>query len=177
MTRRFLTPLRSSRKKIRRLRGQAPCQEQVEDWTCLGQHKRHPEFPDVTRESRPNSRKTTWFPRHRKMKPFPATASQEKSHVHPHSPYQALVQAGSGAPWAAYRTLGPAFPKTCSPSLALHCQDDFTHHTAEHTGKCKLVPCNRVKMIQDSEVKSLSRVQLFASPWTVAYKAPRSMGF
>ena len=26
-------------------------------------------------------RKTTWFPRHRKMKPFPATASQEKSHV------------------------------------------------------------------------------------------------
>ena len=26
-------------------------------------------------------RKTTWFPRHRKMKPFPATASQEKSPV------------------------------------------------------------------------------------------------
>ena len=87
------------------------------------------------------------------------------------------MQAGSGAPWAAYRTLGPDFPKTCSQSLALHCQDDFAHHTAEHTGKCKLVPCNRVKMIQDSEVKSLSRVQLFASPWTVAYKAPRSMGF
>ena len=51
------------------------------DWTSLGQHKRHPEFPVVTRESRRNSRKTTWFPRHRKMKPFPATASQEKSHV------------------------------------------------------------------------------------------------
>src|SRR5574337_1135767 len=31
----------------------------VEDWTCLGQHKRHPEFPVVTRESRRNSRKTT----------------------------------------------------------------------------------------------------------------------
>src|SRR5574337_123893 len=46
----------------------------------LGQHKRHPEFPVVTRESRRNSRKTTCFPRHRKMKPFPATASQ-KSHV------------------------------------------------------------------------------------------------
>ena len=28
-----------------------------------------------------NSRKTTWRPRHRKMKPFPATMSQEKSHV------------------------------------------------------------------------------------------------
>src|SRR5574337_1112254 len=35
----------------------------VEDWTCLGQHKRHPEFPVVTRESRRNSRKTTWLPR------------------------------------------------------------------------------------------------------------------
>ena len=53
----------------------------MEDWTSLGQHKRHPEFPVVTRESRSNSRKTTWFPRHRKMNPFHATASQEKSHV------------------------------------------------------------------------------------------------
>src|SRR5574337_886737 len=53
----------------------------MEDWTSLGQHKRHPEFPVVPRESRRNSRKTTWFPRHRKMKPFPATASQEKCHL------------------------------------------------------------------------------------------------
>src|SRR5574340_1603035 len=53
----------------------------MEDWSCLGQHKTPPEFPVVTRESRPNSRKTTWLPRHRKMKPFPATAPQEKSHV------------------------------------------------------------------------------------------------
>ena len=44
-------------------------------------HKRQPEFPVVTRESRRNSRKTTWLPRHRKMKPFPATAPPEKSHV------------------------------------------------------------------------------------------------
>ena len=28
-----------------------------------------------------------------------------------------------------------------------------------------------------SEVKSLSRVRLFATPWTVAYLAPLSMGF
>jgi len=28
-----------------------------------------------------------------------------------------------------------------------------------------------------SEVKSLSRVRLFATPWTVAYRAPLSMGF
>ena len=27
------------------------------------------------------------------------------------------------------------------------------------------------------KVKSLSRVQLFAAPWTVAYQAPPSMGF
>ena len=44
-------------------------------------NKRQPEFPVVTRESRRNSRKTTWRPRHRKMRPFPATAPQEKSHV------------------------------------------------------------------------------------------------
>ena len=35
----------------------------------LGQHKRKPEIPVVTRESRRNSRKTTWLPRHRKMRP------------------------------------------------------------------------------------------------------------
>ena len=28
-----------------------------------------------------------------------------------------------------------------------------------------------------SEVKSLSRIQLFAAPWTVAYQASLSMGF
>ena len=27
------------------------------------------------------------------------------------------------------------------------------------------------------KVKSLSRVQLFATPWTIAYQAPPSMGF
>ena len=29
----------------------------------------------------------------------------------------------------------------------------------------------------ESEVKLLSRVQLFATPWTVAHQAPPSMGF
>ena len=29
----------------------------------------------------------------------------------------------------------------------------------------------------ENEVKSLSRVRLFATPWTVAYQAPPSMGF
>ena len=29
----------------------------------------------------------------------------------------------------------------------------------------------------ESEVKSLSHVQLFATPWTIAHQAPLSMGF
>ena len=53
----------------------------MDDWTSLAQHKRKPEIPVVTRETRRNSRKTTWLPRHRKMRPLPAGAPQEKSHV------------------------------------------------------------------------------------------------
>ena len=53
----------------------------MEDWTSLGQHKRKPEFPVVTRESRRSLRKTTWLPRHHKMRPLATTAYQEKSHV------------------------------------------------------------------------------------------------
>ena len=36
-----------------------------------------------------------------------------------------------------------------------------------------LLQCMKVK----GKVKSLSRVQLFATPWTAAYQAPPSMGF
>ena len=32
-------------------------------------------------------------------------------------------------------------------------------------------------LILEEEVKSLSRVRLFATPWTVAYQAPPAMGF
>ena len=32
-------------------------------------------------------------------------------------------------------------------------------------------------LVMRSEVKSLSRVRLFATPWTVAYQASQSMGF
>ena len=32
-------------------------------------------------------------------------------------------------------------------------------------------------MLSESEVKSLSHVRLFATTWTVAHQAPRSMGF
>ena len=44
-----------------------------------GRHKRKPEIPVVSRESRRNSRKTAWFPRLRKMRALPATASPGKS--------------------------------------------------------------------------------------------------
>src|SRR5574342_266221 len=64
----------------------------MEDWTCLGQHKKQPEFPVVIRESCYTSRKTTWFPRHRKMKPFPATVSGEKA---------------DGCNWSSNRDLAP----------------------------------------------------------------------
>src|SRR5574337_942163 len=74
----------------------------MEDWTCLGQHKRQPEFPVVTRESRRNSRKTTWLPRHRKMKPCAATASQEKSHFRN---------------WSSKRYLSPLMRPTKCPDI------------------------------------------------------------
>ena len=81
-----------------------------------GQHKRHPEFAAVTRESRRNSRKTTWFPRHRKMKPFPATASQEKSHVRN---------------WRSKRSLAPLVRPTKFPGIPVSLEknpEDFRHH-------------------------------------------------
>ena len=38
-------------------------------------------------------------------------------------------------------------------------------------------PVIKEEVSEVSEVKSLSRVLLFATPWTVAYQAPPSMGF
>ena len=46
-----------------------------------GATREAPEFPIVTWESCHNSRKTTRFARHRKVKPFPTTEAQEKYHV------------------------------------------------------------------------------------------------
>ena len=34
-----------------------------------------------------------------------------------------------------------------------------------------------IQFVERKKVKLLSRVQLFATPWTVAYQGPRSMGF
>ena len=38
-------------------------------------------------------------------------------------------------------------------------------------------PMIRYEVSEGSEVKWLSRVLLFATPWTVAYQVPLSMGF
>ena len=37
--------------------------------------------------------------------------------------------------------------------------------------------CLNSQVVGESEVKLLSRVQLFETPWTVAYQVPPSMGF
>ena len=37
--------------------------------------------------------------------------------------------------------------------------------------------CHPTFIIMKVKVKSLSHVQIFATPWTVAYQAPPSMGF
>ena len=51
---------------------------------------------------------------------------------------------------------------------------DITLPTKVHLVKAMIFP---VVMYICENVKSLSRVQLFATPWTVAYQAPLSMGF
>ena len=59
---------------------------------------------------------------------------------------------------------------------------DMEQQTGSKSGKeyIKVVYCHPAYltyMQSESEVKSLSHVQLFATPWTVACQAPLSMGF
>ena len=49
------------------------------------------------------------------------------------------------------------------------------HHPWDSPGKYIGVGCHF--LLQCVKVKSLSRVQLLATPWTAAYHAPPSMGF
>ena len=52
----------------------------------------------------------------------------------------------------------------------MYCRNSFTMYTlSNHAIHHELVQCYIVK--------SLSRVRLFVTPWTVAYQAPPSMGF
>ena len=50
-----------------------------------------------------------------------------------------------------------------------------------HSSKASILQCSAFFTVQLShpymKVKSLSRVRLFATPWTVAHHAPQSMGF
>src|SRR5574340_1698674 len=107
----------------------------MEDWTCLGQHKRQPEFPVVTRESRRNSRKTTSLPRHRKMKPFPATAPQEKSHVR---------NWRSKGPWA------PLMRPTKFPEIPVRSEEHTSELQSPKDLVCRLL-LEKKKKLQNRE--------------------------
>ena len=62
--------------------------------------------------------------------------------------------------------------QTCSPMLKPLTPQFLPLGSSQSGGENKL-PSRR----QESEVKSLSRVRLFATLWTVALQAPLSMGF
>ena len=57
-------------------------------------------------------------------------------------------------------------------------QNEDQHLGSLHSKSWSLSPFSYLLLPGSrSEVKSLSRVQLFATPWTVAHQAPPSMGF
>ena len=55
------------------------------------------------------------------------------------------------------------------------CVDIMTEWVKTHVNT--ILTLHMKKEVKSSEVKSLSRVRLFATPWTVAHQAPPSMGF
>ena len=60
----------------------------------------------------------------------------------------------------------PSLPPVCKDNLILEAEQP----------SCNL-ETTKVRTEQKVKVKSLSRVRPFATPWTVAYQAPPSMGF
>ena len=56
------------------------------------------------------------------------------------------------------------------------CTADSLCCTVETNKHCKAIILQK-NSFKKKQVKSLSCVQLFATPWTVAYQAPPSMGF
>ena len=50
-------------------------------------------------------------------------------------------------------------------------------HPWDSPGKNTGMGCHVLLQCMNMKVKSLSHVRLFATPWTVAYQAPPSMGF
>ena len=149
----------------------------MEDWTSLGQHKRHPEFLVVTRESRRNSGKTTWFPSHRKMKLFPATAPQEKSHVRNWRSKRCLaplirphkVPRHPGLPGEVYRGL-PA-PLPLSPFYPPHLDRRVDSHALSGRGSNKIVAENGGETRQDLGVVR----EFFPRCWTDSPSLPSEL--
>ena len=64
-------------------------------------------------------------------------------------------------------------------SLSCSLRDLQLRHVESLAGACRLLvaACGIQSPKVTVKVKSLSRVQLFVTPWTVAYQAPPSMGF
>ena len=67
----------------------------------------------------------------------------------------------------SHRNFSPSFSCCCFVLAVLHGLWDLSFSSRDATQ----APGS------ESEVKSLSRVQLFVTPWTVAFQAPLSMGF
>ena len=62
-------------------------------------------------------------------------------------------------------------------SIYKHIYTFFLFFNLERSGLPFPSPVIKYEVSEGSEVKSLSCVRLFATPWTVAYQAPLSMGF
>ena len=99
----------------------------------------------------------------------------------PHSQGNWLQNKGfKGITYTAWRHL---WEKELSYSLAgyllelRNCSISYYHRdwVEEHSEEDSVGP--KVKVKVKVKVKLLSRVRLFANPWTVAYQAPPSMGF
>ena len=73
--------------------------------------------------------------------------------------------------WFFHCTLGH-----WAPASELNTEPGFADNRHEEE-RAKPCPQGTYSLIKQKWVKSHSRVQLFAIPWTVAYQAPPSMGF
>ena len=58
--------------------------------------------------------------------------------------------------------------------MNIECSVNILYNKISYTS---LYPTTATNIIMSEWVKSLSRVRLFATPWTIAYQAPPSMGF
>ena len=58
--------------------------------------------------------------------------------------------------------------------MNIECSVNILYNKISYTS---LYPTTATNIIMSEWVKSLSRVRLFATPWTVAYQAPPSMEF